>query len=223
MRSDHQAGPFALQPLADTRDFLGRRLLLRNQVVETEHHQRVGVLQDAFVDRELVSCLVNPLKYRGRMAGDLGNDLLKGERGAVEQLQRACNSLQEVHPVPLRRLIIGPGNPADLGHGRKAIIHFGQIPIGFPWVAPGPVDAEAALTSGVRARHVVLVVRASDANVRHKMFSSIQTLPPTARYCSALMPGRKKYAPPLTVVKAGNPVIFLRIGRFGILNSSVPS
>ena len=34
---------------------------------------------------------------------------------------------------------------------------------------------------------------------------------------SALRPGRKKYAPPLTVVKAGSPVIFLRIGRLGIL------
>ena len=38
-----------------------------------------------------------------------------------------------------------------------------------------------------------------------------------------LRPGRKKYAPPRTVVKAGRPLIVLRIGRLGILNSSVPS
>jgi hypothetical protein len=55
------------------------------------------------------------------------------------------------------------------------------------------------------------------------MFSSIQTLPPSARCRSAWMPGRKKYAPPLTVVKAGSPVILFRIGRRGILNSRVPS
>ena len=30
------------------------------------------------------------------------------------------------------------------------------------------------------------------------------------------MPGRKKYAPPLSVVKAGRPTIFLRMGRLGI-------
>ena len=37
------------------------------------------------------------------------------------------------------------------------------------------------------------------------------------------MPGRKKYAPPFTVVNAGSPLIFLRIGRFGIVMSNVPS
>src|SRR4029450_3665157 len=44
-----------------------------------------------------------------------------------------------------------------------------------------------------------------------------------ARWRSALSPGRKKYAPPLTVVNAGIPLIRFLIGRFGILNSSVPS
>ena len=39
----------------------------------------------------------------------------------------------------------------------------------------------------------------------------------------ALMPGRKKYAPPLRVVNAGNPLRTLRIGRLGIVKSSVPS
>src|SRR5438034_7109429 len=44
-----------------------------------------------------------------------------------------------------------------------------------------------------------------------------------ARNRSALMPGRKKYAPPMSVVKAGRPVIFLRIGRLGMVKSKVPS
>ena len=37
------------------------------------------------------------------------------------------------------------------------------------------------------------------------------------------MPGRKKYAPPLRVVNAGSPLCTLRIGRFGIVKSRVPS
>ena len=37
------------------------------------------------------------------------------------------------------------------------------------------------------------------------------------------MPGRKKYAPPRMVVNAGRPLIFFRIGRFGIVMSNVPS
>ncbi len=67
-----------------------------------------------------------------------------------------------------------------------------------------------------------LYVRA-DTSTRHEDFSFSFGAPGVARCRSAPRPGRKKYAPPFNVVKAGNPVIFLRIGRFGILNSSVPS
>jgi hypothetical protein len=55
------------------------------------------------------------------------------------------------------------------------------------------------------------------------VLSSYSNLPDLAKCRRALRPGRKKYAPPLTVVKAGKPVILLRIGRLGILNSNVPS
>ena len=40
-------------------------------MVETEHHQRVGVGQDAFVDRELVAGLVDALEDRDRVPGGL--------------------------------------------------------------------------------------------------------------------------------------------------------
>ena len=83
MGSEHQTGSFTLEPLTDRRDFFGCRLLLRNQVVETKHHQRIGVLQDAFVYRKLESRLVNPLKYGDRMTGDLGDHSL--ERESVER------------------------------------------------------------------------------------------------------------------------------------------
>ena len=38
-----------------------------------------------------------------------------------------------------------------------------------------------------------------------------------------MIPGRKKYAPPVSVVKAGIPLCTLRIGRLGTVKSRVPS
>ncbi len=91
-------------------------------MIETEHHQRVCVRQDSFVDRKLVPGLVDSLKYCNRMSGDFTYDLLKRERGAVEQFQGPSNSLQEMHLIPFRSLIRGPGDSPDLGHGREAIV-----------------------------------------------------------------------------------------------------
>jgi len=44
-----------------------------------------------------------------------------------------------------------------------------------------------------------------------------------ARYCNPLMPGRKKYAPPLTLVNAGILLSVFLIGFFGITIFNVPS
>ena len=96
VRRKQQAGAFALEPLADGRDFFRCGLLLGNEVVEAEHHQRVGVGQDPFVDRQLVARLVDALEDGDRMAGGFADDLLEAERGAVEQLQRAGDPLEEV-------------------------------------------------------------------------------------------------------------------------------
>ncbi len=76
----------------------------------------------------------------------------------MEQLQGAGDPLEEVHLVPLGPLEARPGDPADLGHGRKAIVQLGQVPVGFPRIAPRPVDAEPSFARRVRPRHVVLVV-----------------------------------------------------------------
>ena len=158
VRRKQQAGSFALEPLADRLDFLRRRFLLGDQVVQAEHHQRVRVGQHAFVNRQLVAGLVDALEDGDRMSGGLADDLLESERGAMEQLQRSGNALQEIHLVPLGALEARPRDPADLGHGRKAIVQFGQVPVGFPGIAPRPVDAETSFARRVRARHVVLVV-----------------------------------------------------------------
>ncbi len=71
-------------------------------MVEPEHHQRVGVGQDPLVDREFVAGLVDALEDGDRVPGGLLRDLLERQGGAVEQLQRACDALQEVRRVVLR-------------------------------------------------------------------------------------------------------------------------
>ena len=62
-------------------------------MVEPEHHQRVGVGQDPFVDRQLVAGLVDALVDRDRVPGGLSGELLKCQGRAVKQLQRACDAL----------------------------------------------------------------------------------------------------------------------------------
>ena len=93
VRREQQAGAFALEPLADGRDFLWRGFLLGKKVVESEHHERVGICQDPFVNRQLVARLVNALENGDRMAGGFAGNLLEAERGAVEKLQRTRNPL----------------------------------------------------------------------------------------------------------------------------------
>ena len=46
VRRKQQAGAFAFEPLVDGRDFLWRGFLLGKEVVESEHHERVGVRQN---------------------------------------------------------------------------------------------------------------------------------------------------------------------------------
>ena len=51
MRRQDQAGALPLQPHAMRVNLLLGRLLLRHQVIEAEHHQGVGVVQDPLVNR----------------------------------------------------------------------------------------------------------------------------------------------------------------------------
>ena len=69
--------PVALQPFADRGDLLRRGLLFGDNMVEPEHHQGVGVGEDAFVDRQLVAGLVDALEDGDRMAGRFAGDLLE--------------------------------------------------------------------------------------------------------------------------------------------------
>ena len=65
-------------------------------MVQAEHHQRVRVGQNPFVDGQPVAGLVHALEHRDRVPGDLAGELLEAQRGAVEQLQRAGDALQEL-------------------------------------------------------------------------------------------------------------------------------
>src|ERR1700737_5548599 len=62
VRREEQAGAFALEPLADGRDFLWRGFLPGREVVEAKHHERVAIGEDPFVNRQLETGLVNALE-----------------------------------------------------------------------------------------------------------------------------------------------------------------
>ena len=141
-------------------DLLRGRLLLGDQMIEAEHHQRVRVVENARVDRKLLPRLVDALVDGDWMSGLLADQLLETEQRQVEQLERAADALQEHARRILGRLIGGPGHPAHFGDGGEAVVHLGDVAIGFPRVAPRPVDAETAASRRVRTRNFDLVVRA---------------------------------------------------------------
>ena len=158
VRGEQQAGPFALEPLADRVDLARLRFLLGDEVVQAEHHQRVRVGQHPFVNRQPVTGLVDALEHGDGVPGRLADDLLEGKRGPVEQLQGPADALQEVHLVPLGGFESRPRDPANLGHRGKPIVQLGEIAVRFPRIAPGPVNAHAAFAGRVLTGDVVLVV-----------------------------------------------------------------
>ena len=167
VRRQQQASALALQPFADRRDLLGSRLLLGENMVESENHQRVGVGEDALVDRLFEPGLIDALEHGDGMASRLARDLLKAERGAVEQFQRSGDALEELRRAPFRRLVRWPQNVPDLRHGGEAVLHRRGVSLGFPGVTPCPVDADAALAGRVFSVNVVLVVSAGRGGRRH--------------------------------------------------------
>src|SRR5262245_20831263 len=78
----------------------------------------------------------------------------------MEQLERACDPLEEGLLVPLRGLVLGPHHPANLGESREAVVHLRGISVHLPGIAPCPVDAHPPLAGRVVTRYVVLIVRA---------------------------------------------------------------
>ena len=92
------------------------------------------------------------------MAGGFAGDFLEQERGAVEQFQGAIDSLEEVLRTPFGGLIRRSCYSADLGHGRETIVHFLDIPVCLPRIAPSPVNAHSPFAGSVFAGQMVLIV-----------------------------------------------------------------
>ena len=86
VRRQDQAGAFPVEPLADGVDFPLIGFLLGDEVIQPEHHQRVRVCKNSFIDRELVPCLVDALINSHWMIGRLAYELLEGEGRTMEQL-----------------------------------------------------------------------------------------------------------------------------------------
>src|SRR3984957_64202 len=158
MGREQKAGVVPLQPFAQRLDLLRRRLLLGQDMIEPEHHEGVGVGENAFIDWLLVTGLIDALENSDWMARRLAGDLLETEGRAVKQLKRSRDALKELRGAPLRRLVGRPQDIANLGHSGEAVLHRRRIALRLPGIAPRPVDAYAPLAGGVFARNVILVV-----------------------------------------------------------------
>ena len=113
VRRKQETGAVPLQPFADRGDLLRRRLLFGQNMVEPEHHQGVGVGENAFIDRQLVAGLVDALEDSDRMARRFAGDLLETEGRAVKQLERSRDALKELRCAPFRRLVGRPERRAE--------------------------------------------------------------------------------------------------------------
>src|SRR6188474_641573 len=129
-------------------------------MIEPEHHQRVRVGENPLVDRRRIAGLIDALKHRDGLTGRLPGDLLEAQRRAMEQLECAGDSLQEARAAPLPTFVCRPGDSSYLGHRREPVVHLREVALRLPGVAPGPVDADAALAARVLARNMSLVVGA---------------------------------------------------------------
>src|SRR5262249_31997811 len=109
----------------------------------------------------------------------------------MEQLQRAGNALEETLFRPFGSFVRRPRDTTDFQPRRKTIVQIIFVPVGFPWIAPGPVNADATLTGRVLAWDVRLVVRAGQCDHWHVHLLSGSSVN-VDRYRSALSPGRKK-------------------------------
>src|SRR6516164_9264500 len=76
----------------------------------------------------------------------------------MEQFQGSCDSLQELPLRPFRFLIVRPGHPTHLGHGRETIVQLSDVAVGFPGIAPGPVQGETSSTRRVFSWNIHLII-----------------------------------------------------------------
>src|SRR5438067_10087815 len=95
MWAKNQTRAFAGQELFDSLNFLLSGFLFGDHVVETKHHQRVGVGEHPFVERQSLARLVDSLVNSDGLPRSLADERLEPYGRQVEQLKRAGNSLQK--------------------------------------------------------------------------------------------------------------------------------
>jgi hypothetical protein len=95
VRTENQARAVAFQPRTQRLDLRRSRILLRHQVVEAKHHQRVRIVEDTRVDRQLLTRLIDALVHGHRLPGQLADQLLETEQRQMEQFERTGDALQK--------------------------------------------------------------------------------------------------------------------------------
>src|SRR5262245_47036020 len=115
--TENETSSFASEKLPNCLDFLVRRILIRDHVVQPKHHDSICISKYPLVELKLETGLVDPLKDRDDMPCSLANKLLKRRPGPEEQLQRSRNPLLELQRIgPLWRFIVGPCHPPNFRH-----------------------------------------------------------------------------------------------------------
>src|SRR5215469_17269575 len=122
MRTEDQARALTTEESPQGFDFVAGCLLAGDQMIEAEHHERVGVVEDAFVDQQLLPRLIDALINRDRLSGNLPDNALESYEREMEELQRAGDALKEHRRGKRCRLEIRPARAFDLRHGREAIV-----------------------------------------------------------------------------------------------------
>ena len=77
VRTKDQAGAFACEKVPHRFNLVRRRFLLGDHMVQAEHHHGVRVRENPFIDRQPLSCLIDPLINGHRLSGDLADQVWK--------------------------------------------------------------------------------------------------------------------------------------------------
>ena len=95
VRSEDEARSFASEKGAKGLDLFGRSFLLGDQVVEPEDHQRIGIGENPFVDRQFLPGLIDALVDGDGPVRYFADGALKAQQRQMKQLQRSLDALKE--------------------------------------------------------------------------------------------------------------------------------
>src|SRR6266850_380296 len=95
VRTEDEASAVAAEKVPQGFYLVRRCFLLGHNVVQAKYHERVGVGEDSFVDRQALSGLVDPLINSHGLSRDLAEEVLEVHQRQVKQLERAGNPLEK--------------------------------------------------------------------------------------------------------------------------------